>query len=174
MKKAICLAVVVVMMTAMAGVASAENKIGVGYVFQGSDRALSLVGELSLSEKIAFGFDYIGWDPSSTELLGKLTLQNVGSGSLGVFGGVELVQGATNNTFKIGAFGQQAISPEIAMYGRAGMAFQSSASNSWVEALGGLKADVMAPFWLSGEVLYSGATGAGSGTAFRVMVGMNF
>lgn len=174
MKKAICLAAVMVMVMAVAGVASAENKIGVGYVFKGSDKALSLVGELSLSEKIAFGFDYIGWDPSSTELLGKLTLQNVGSASVGAFGGVKLIQGATGNIFKIGVFGQQAISPEIAVYGRAGMAFRSGASNSWVEALGGLKANVMSPFWLSGEVLYSGGTGADSGTAFRVLVGMNF
>ncbi len=171
MKKAICLAVAVVMMMAVAGVASAENKIGVGYYFQQDESVLTLAGELSLSDKVAFGFDYVGKKAASeTELYGKLALQSFGPASVGAFGGVKLIEGA--NIFKIGAYAQQPVSPQIAAYGRAGMAFQSGA-NSWFEAQGGLKADIMSPFWLAGEALYSGREGA-DGTAFRVLAGMNF
>lgn len=175
MKKAICLAVAAVMMMTLAGVASAENKIGVGYYFRENKSVLSLAGELSLTGKMAFGFDYVGIkDASVTELFGKLALRDLGGANVGVFGGVKLIQGVTSNIFKVGLYCQQAVSPEIAAYGKAGLAFQSGSSKSWVEALGGLKAKVMAPFWLSGEAIYSGGEVPDKGTGFRVLVGMNF
>ncbi|MBC7084337.1 MAG: hypothetical protein PWR07_1584 [Bacillota bacterium] len=172
MKKAICLAVAMVMVMAVAGVASAENKIGVGYYFQGDSSVLTLAGELSLSDKMAFGFDYVGKEVSETELYGKLALQSFGSTSVGAFGGVKLVEGDNANTFKIGVYGQQPVSPQIDVYARGGVAFKSGV-NSWFEVLGGLKANVMSPFWLAGEALYSSQQGA-DGTAFRLLVGMNF
>ncbi len=168
MRKTICLAVVVVMVMAVAGVASAGNKVGVGYAFEGSDKALSLVGELALSDRIAFGFDYLGWDTTVTELFAKLTLQDLGATAFGAFGGVKLLEGGTSNTFKIGVFAEQSMSPQVSVYGRVGMAFEATVSNSWVEALGGVKADIMSPFWLAGEVLYDGET------SFRALVGMSF
>ncbi|NLG78751.1 MAG: hypothetical protein GX492_02840 [Firmicutes bacterium] len=173
MRKAICLAVAMVMVMAVAGVASAENKIGVGCYFKGDSSVLTLAGELSLSDKMAFGFDYIGHKgESETELYGKLALQSFGSTSVGAFGGVKLVEGDNANTFKIGVYGQQPVSPQIDVYARGGVAFKRGA-NSWFEVLGGLKANVMSPFWLAGEALYSSQEGA-DGTAFRLLVGMNF
>ncbi|MDI7247373.1 MAG: hypothetical protein QME92_07885 [Bacillota bacterium] len=172
MKKAICLAVAVVMMLAVAGVASAENKIGVGYYFHENQSHLTLTGELSLSDKVAFGFDYVGHENASeTELYGKLALQSFGAASVGAFGGVKLVEGYNANIFKIGVYGQQPVSPQIDVYGRGGVALMSG-SDSWFELLGGVKANIMSPFWLAGEGLYSSAGDGGS--SFRVLVGMNF
>lgn len=162
------------MVMAMAGVASAANKIGVGYGFMEDERALCLVGELDLSDALGFGFDYAGWEPNGvTEVYARLSLTGLGLSGAGVFGGVKLVSGADEYTYKVGVFAEQEITPEIIVYGRAGMAFQSAADASWVEAQGGMKAAIMAPFWIGGEAVYVGE-GTGAGTTFRVLVGIDF
>ncbi|MGE5593508.1 MAG: hypothetical protein ACM3X3_07490 [Betaproteobacteria bacterium] len=175
MRKAFLLAVAAVMVLALAGGVSAANKIGVGYYFRQNESAMTLAGELGLSDKLAFGFDYVaqaGDEPSKTELYGKLALKNLGITSVGAFGGVKMTEGS-NTSFKVGLYGEQPITPQIDTYARAGVAFEGSAGNVWVEALGGVKVNVMFPFWLAGEALYSSREGA-DGTAFRVLVGMNF
>ncbi|HHY31682.1 MAG TPA: hypothetical protein GX515_01480 [Firmicutes bacterium] len=175
MRKAFLLTIAVAIVLALAGGVSAAGKIGVGYYFHQSDSAMSLAGELGLSDRLAFGFDYVaqaGEEPSKTELYGKLALKDLGVTSVGAFGGVKMT-GASNTSFKVGLYGEQPITPQIDAYARAGAAFEGSASSVWLEALGGVKVNVMSPFWLAGEALYNSREGA-DGTAFRVIVGMNF
>lgn len=173
MKRAMCLAVALVLVMVAAGVVSAENKIGVGYYFHQDDSDLTLAGELSLSDTMAVGLEYVGHEGAAeTEIYGKYAFQNFGAASVGAFGGIKLVKGFNTSTFKIGVYGEQPIAPRISVYGRGGMAFESGAS-SWFEVLAGLKADVMSPVWLAGEALYSSQQGAG-GTGYRLLAGVNF
>lgn len=180
MKKAICLAVAVVMVLAVAGVASAENKIGVGYYFAEGYKDFTLVGELSLSDKVSFGFDYMKLGVGSmTDIYGKLALRSFGAASVGAFGGMKLigVDPVSFNAFTIGVYGEQPVSAEIELYGRGGAVFMKDVG-TWFEVRGGVKANVLSPFWLAGEGYY--LTGidtldiSASTTAFRVLVGMNF
>ncbi|MCR4401941.1 MAG: hypothetical protein NUW12_04050 [Firmicutes bacterium] len=173
MKRAVCLAVALALVMVAAGVASAENKIGVGYYFHGDDSDLTFAGELNLTGAMSVGLEYVGHEGAAeTEIYGKYAFQDIGGASLGAFGGIKLIEGFNASIFKVGVFGEQTIAPRIAVYGRGGMAFESGAS-SWFEVLGGLKADVMSPFWLAGEALYSSQEGAG-GSGYRLLVGVNF
>ena len=177
MKKKLLIALVIVAAMALANVASAANHIGVGYYFQESDRGLTLKGELMLTDTISVGVDYFGIEGGSwADIYGSVNLKEFGDALVGAYGGARLhTAGSEKPVLLLGLWGEQPVSPQLVVYGDAGagVRLDSGSVKAWLEATGGVMADVYAPFWLAGEVTFKTQDSTGA-TGFRVLVGVDF
>ncbi|HXL04688.1 MAG: hypothetical protein GX872_01260 [Firmicutes bacterium] len=175
MKKKLLIAMVIIGAMTLTGVASAANYVGVGYYFQGDSRGLTLKGELTLTDMIDVGIDYCGIkDAGWADIYGSMDLREFGDALVGAYGGVRLA-GETKPVLLLGVWGEQPISSRLVVYGDAGVGVKlgSGSVKAWLEAAGGVMADVYDPFWLAGEVSFKTQDAVGS-TGFRVLVGMDF
>jgi hypothetical protein len=176
-KKKLLIAVVLISAMAFAGVASAANHVGVGYYFQGDARGLTLKGELNVTDEISAGVNYFGLENAGwADIYGSMYLKEFGDALVGAYGGVRLyTAGDQKPVLLLGVRGEQPVSPQIVVYGDAGagVRLDSGTVKAWLEASGGVMADVYAPFWLAGEVIFK-TQNAPSSTGFRVLVGMDF
>jgi hypothetical protein len=177
MNKKLLVAVVIIGVMAIAGVASAANHVGVGYYFQGDARGLTLKGELALTDTIDVGLDYFGIENAGwADIYGSMDLKEFGDALVGAYGGIRLhTASGTSPALLVGVWGEQPVHPQLVVYGDAGLGvrFGSGSAKAWLEACGGVMADVYAPFWLAGEIIFK-TQNAPSTTGFRVLVGMDF
>jgi hypothetical protein len=177
MNKKLLIAVVIIGAMALAGVASAANHVGVGYYFQGDARGLTLKGELALTDTIDVGLDYFGIENAGwADIYGSMDLKEFGDALVGAYGGIRLhTAGGTSPALLVGVWGEQPVHPQLVVYGDAGLGirFGSGSARAWLEASGGVMAEVYAPFWLAGEIIFK-TQNAPSTTGFRVLVGMDF
>ena len=177
MNKKLLIAVVIIGAMAIAGVASAANHVGVGYYFQGDARGLTLKGELALTDMIDVGVDYFGIENAGwADIYGSMDLKDFGDALVGAYGGIRLyTAGGTKPVLLLGVWGEQPVHPQVVVYGDAGVGVRldSGSVKAWLEAVGGLMADVYDPFWLAGEVIFK-TQDAPSSTGFRVLVGVDF
>lgn len=177
MSKKLLITLVVIGAMTISGVASAANHIGVGYYFQGDGRGLTLKGELALTDVVDLGIDYFGIENAGwADIWASMDLKEFGDALVGVYGGVRLyTAGGTSPDLLIGVWGEQPVHPQLMVYGDAGLGVRLGAGSAkaWLEAVGGIMADVYDPFWLAGEVIFK-TQDAPSTTGFRVLVGMDF
>jgi hypothetical protein len=177
MKKRLLIALVLIGAMAFASVASAANHVGVGYYFQGDARGLTLKGELALTDMIDVGVDYFGIENAGwADIYGSMDLKDFGDALVGAYGGIRLyTAGGTKPVLLLGVWGEQPVHPQVVVYGDAGVGVRldSGSVKAWLEAVGGLMADVYDPFWLAGEVIFR-TQDAPSSTGFRVLVGVDF
>ena len=177
MKKKLLIAVVLISAMALTSVASAANHVGVGYYFQGDARGLTLKGELTLTDEISAGVSYFGIEDAGwADIYGSMDLQEFGDALVGAYGGIRLyTSGQGKPALLLGVWGEQPVSPQLSVYGDAGVGarFDSGSVKAWLEASGGVMANVYDPFWVAGEVIFK-TQNAPSTTGFRVLVGMDF
>jgi hypothetical protein len=150
MSKKLLITLVVIGAMTISGVASAANHIGVGYYFQGDGRGLTLKGELALTDVVDLGIDYFGIENAGwADIWASMDLKEFGDALVGAYGGVRLyTAGGTSPDLLIGVWGEQPVHPQLMVYGDAGLGVRLGAGSAkaWLEAVGGIMADVYDPF----------------------------